>query len=77
MNRQDHPEVSDYRLERYLLGELPAAELDPLRQRIESDSGLGERLAALERSNEELHQRFPPEWMAGQIKSKMQRIGLR
>ena len=47
MNRQDHPEVSDYRLERYLLGELPAAELDALRQRIESDSGLGERLAAL------------------------------
>ena len=77
MNRQDHPEVSDFRLERYLLGELPAAELDALRQRIESDSGLGERLAALERSNEELHQRFPPEWMAGQIKLKMQRTGLR
>lgn len=75
MNRQDHTEVSDYRFERYLLGELPNAELDALHQRIMSDPGLEERLAALKRSNEELQQHFPPEWMASQIKLKMQRVG--
>ena len=54
MNRQDHTEVSDYRFERYLLGELPNAELDALHQRIMSDPGLEERLATLKRSDEEL-----------------------
>lgn len=76
MNKENQRPVTDYRLERYLLGELPRAELETLRREIEADSGLGERLAALERSNEELHRRFPPEWMSGQIKLKLQRAGV-
>ena len=37
------------------------------------DPELAQRLAALERSNEELHQRYPPEWMRGQIELKLKR----
>ena len=75
MNSEEQRPVSDYRLERYLLGELPRPEYERLRREIAADPGLGERLAALARSNEELHRRFPSEWMSGQIKLKLQRAG--
>jgi len=71
MSAEDRDSLSDYRLERFLLSELPEAELEALRSKLEVDPDLRERLAILERSNETMHQRYPPEWMSGQIELKL------
>ena len=73
MNQQDKRPISDYQLERYLLREGTDDELAALERRLADDPELAQRLAALERSNEELHQRYPPEWMRGQIELKLKR----
>ncbi len=73
MNQQDKHPISDYQLERYLLREGTDDELAALDRRLADDPELAQRLAALERSNEELHQRYPPEWMRGQIELKLKR----
>ena len=73
MNDQDKRPISDYQLERYLLREGTDEELADLDRRVADDPELAQRLAALERSNEELHQRYPPEWMRGQIELKLKR----
>ena len=74
MNQQDKHPISDYQLERYLLREGTDDELAALDRRVADDPELAQRLAALERSNEELHQRYPPEWMRGQIELKLKRL---
>lgn len=73
MNQQDKRPISDYQLERYLLREGTDDELADLDRRLADDPELAQRLAALERSNEELHRRYPPEWMRGQIELKLKR----
>ncbi len=73
MNQQDKHPISDYQLERYLLREGTDDELAALDRRLAGDPDLAQRLAALERSNEELHRRYPPEWMRGQIELKLKR----
>ena len=73
MNQQDKHPISDYQLERYLLREGTDDELAALDRRLADDPELAQRLAALERSNEELHRRYPPEWMRGQIELKLKR----
>ena len=74
MNQQDEHPISDYQLERYLLREGTDDELADLDRRLADDPELAQRLAALERSNEELHRRYPPEWMRGQIELKLKRL---
>ena len=73
MNQQDERPISDYQLERYLLREGTDEELADLERRLAADPELAQRLAALEQSNEELHGRYPPEWMRGQIELKLKR----
>lgn len=73
MNQQDKHPISDYQLERYLLREGTDDELADLERRLADDPELAQRLAALESSNEELHRRYPPEWMRGQIELKLKR----
>ena len=73
MNQQNKRPISDYQLERYLLREGTDDELAALDRQLADDPELAQRLAALERSNEELHQRYPPEWMRGQIELKLKR----
>lgn len=75
MNEQEQEErpISDYQLERYLLREGTEAELAALDRQLASDPALAERLAALARSNEEVLQRYPPEWMRGQLELKLKR----
>ena len=73
MNQQDKHPISDYQLERYLLREGTDDELAALDRRVADDPELAQRLAALERSNEELHRRYPPTWMRGQIELKLKR----
>ena len=73
MNQQDERPISDYQLERYLLREGSDEELADLERRLADDPALAQRLADLKRSNEELHQRYPPEWMRGQVELKLKR----
>ncbi len=73
MNQQDKRPISDYQLERYLLREGTDDELADLERRLADDPALAQRLAALAHSNEELHRRYPPEWMRGQIELKLKR----
>lgn len=60
--------VTDLTLERYRLGELPEPRLRKLRQALDEDAELRARLQALERSDAELRQQYPPAWMARRIR---------
>ena len=75
MNQGYQPLVSDYQLERYLLREMRPEELAFVEREIAADPAVTKRLEALQRSNEELCRRFPPEWMVGQIELKRQKMG--
>ena len=71
MNRQnDRREIPDWKLERYLLGELPSEELEGIRMEAQQNRALRERLDALERSDLEIRDRYPTRWMARQIREK-------
>lgn len=72
MEREDR-RVSDWELERYLMREGSASELADLDRRVAADPAVAQRLAALERSNEELLRRYPPAWMGRQIEQKLKR----
>jgi hypothetical protein len=65
--------ASDWRLERYLLGEAPADELQETRETLARDEGLRARLEELERSNAELLARHPPRAMAAAIDARARR----
>jgi hypothetical protein len=62
----DRP-ISDWVLERGALGELPARQLEELNQRLACDSAARQQLAALERSNEQILERYPPATMVERI----------
>jgi len=51
--------VSDLTLEQYNLGELRPAEERRVRELLEQDGGLRDRLAAIQRSDEEIRARYP------------------
>jgi hypothetical protein len=63
-------QTSDLKLERYALGELSREEEEALQKSLESDEVLRARLAALERSNREILDEYPPERMAGSIRAR-------
>ncbi|MFA6111673.1 MAG: ActD-like protein [Candidatus Latescibacterota bacterium] len=60
--------VSDLTLERYRLGELPEPQLRELRRALDEDAELCARLQALELSDAEIRQQYPPAWMARRIR---------
>jgi len=64
----NHNAVPSWKLERYLLGELPADQLAAIRAQAQTDSLLRERIEALQRDNGELLEKYPPAWMARQLK---------
>ncbi len=66
MNAHELP-VPEITLERYRLGELPAAETARVKARLEQDDGLRKRLLALDRSDEELRSAYRPDWLAARI----------
>ncbi|MDR2577871.1 MAG: hypothetical protein LBC70_03535 [Chitinispirillales bacterium] len=59
--------ISDWKIERYLLGELPEGEMEALRAQEESDLSLQKKIAELRASDAELLGRHPPEVMARKI----------
>jgi hypothetical protein len=62
------PRVTELTLERYRLGELPEPELQEVRRALAEDAELRLRLQALERSDADLRQQYPPAWMARRIR---------
>ena len=66
--------VSDYKLERYLLGELPQEEMESIRKGMEADGELRDRLRTLELSNRELQEKYPSEWMGRQIRMRAEGV---
>ena len=66
--RRDTGGVPDLVLERYRLGELPPAEAEALERRLAVEPELAARLEALDRSDEETRRRYPPAWLAEQIR---------
>jgi hypothetical protein len=52
--------ISDYYLERYVLGELPEEETERIRQTASADPGLRKALNAIESSNREILALYPP-----------------
>ena len=68
---QDHQVLPDWKLERYLLGELPGSEVEAIRRQAEVDEVLRNRLSALEQSNEELRERYRSDWMVDQVQRRL------
>ena len=60
-----------WKLERYLLGELPAGEQSQLQQLVADGGVAAERLQALQRSNREILRAYSPGTMAGAIRSRL------
>ncbi|MEW6753879.1 MAG: ActD-like protein [Candidatus Latescibacterota bacterium] len=59
--------IPDLLLERYLLDELPPAEMAAVRQTAENDAEVRARLAALQDSTRQILERYPPAWVAGRV----------
>jgi hypothetical protein len=72
----DMTAVPDLLLERYILDELPHAEMLALERRLAEDVSLQRRLAALEDSNHQIRRAYPPAWIAGRIRARMAEAGL-
>lgn len=67
--------IPDWKLERYLLGELDPKELERIGAEAETDEELKERLESFRRSDEEIRERYPSPWMARRIQNRLSEIG--
>jgi hypothetical protein len=65
--------ISDITLERYLLGELPDREMAETKRVLEEDEESRARFRALKRSNREILDQYPPDFMGRQIQSRLDR----
>jgi hypothetical protein len=63
--------IPDWKLERFLLGELGEADMRQIQEVLESDPSLQARLDALQQSNREIHEKYPPGWMSNRIRDKL------
>jgi hypothetical protein len=67
-------DISDLKLERYALGELPPAERHAIETRLRTDPALRERLSALESSNAAILRETPPEAFAARLQARRRRL---
>jgi hypothetical protein len=65
--------IPDITLEQYLLGELSEKEMVETKRILDEDHESRARLAALERSNREILERYPPDFMSRQIQLRLER----
>ena len=73
--RKVHPAVSDLRLERYRLGELPPEECQAVASRLAADPALRDRLAELDRSDRLVAATYPAHEMAQTIRRRVEESG--
>lgn len=64
--------LPDITLEQYLLGELPEKEMAEAKRLVEEDEEHRMRIDALERSNREILERYPADFMSRRIRSKLE-----
>lgn len=65
-------QLPGWKLERYLLQELPAEEMASVQRLVEGDPAQAARMEALRQSNEEILARYPAGWMSRQIERRAQ-----
>ncbi|MDX2020695.1 MAG: hypothetical protein SF187_10660 [Deltaproteobacteria bacterium] len=71
MTNRQHTPVPQYLLERLAKGELPQAQAEELRQRLEQQpGGLAAAMENLAKSDDEIFSRHPPHWMANEIRRR-------
>ena len=68
--------VPNWKLERYLLRELPPQEMADLERLLSEQAELRQRLRALEADSESISQRYPAAWMARQIQMRAAGAGV-
>jgi hypothetical protein len=61
------PDIRDWQLERYQLGELPAGEARTVQEALARDEAVRVRLSSLEESNAEVLRRYPPSLAAAAV----------
>jgi hypothetical protein len=66
-----HPHVPDVVLERFHLNELTSEEAKSLEARLQVDEPLRRRLEDLGRSDAEIRDSYPPEWLAARIEQRL------
>ncbi len=69
--------IPEWKLERYLLGELPPAQMKKMEKLISADGGLKARLRELEASNRAILERYPADDMARYIRTRAVYAGVR
>jgi hypothetical protein len=72
-SKGSHPDIPDWKLERYLLGELPPEDMDRIRRVIESSHALRLRIQELHESNKDILERYPSAWMSRRIQQKSEK----
>ena len=76
MSSQDKYErYPDWKLERFLLGELDPDEMEMIRREIEKDPDLENRLEAFRQSDKEILERYPAQMMEQRIRAKVRKSG--
>ncbi|HVO39769.1 MAG TPA: hypothetical protein VMV03_12135 [Spirochaetia bacterium] len=65
--------VSDLLLEQFILGELPADQAERIRSELDRDPALRARRDAIQSSDREILNRYPPSQVAGAIREKLLR----
>jgi hypothetical protein len=77
MNRNERrvaePEIPDWKLERFLLGELPEETMEEIRRIADEDTIVQARLDELKRSNQQILDEYPVERMASRIQARLLR----
>jgi hypothetical protein len=66
-----HRRIPDIKLEQYLLGELSEKELAETSRLLDKNEESRARLAAMEQSNREILDRYPPDLMSREIQARM------
>lgn len=64
------PKLPEWKLERYVLGELPEEDLQQIARLQESDAEVAESIALIERSNQEILAHYPAKEMAEKIQTR-------
>ena len=69
--REPESHFPEWKLERFLLGELDPEEIRRIEMEMESDEVLRGRVEALERSNRQILEQYPAPWMGREIRKKL------
>ncbi len=67
---KDNAAIPEWKLERFLLGELPPPEMERIRKAAESDPAVQRLLQQLRDSDREILEQYPPESMAAGIRER-------